>query len=89
MFPVIMIMESVALQGIITNNSQAEDKFLYLEIMDLEGQTEYTIFSPNKFSVGYSGYILWLLLVYSILFQRVHMSAFAQVPAHPYSDHEA
>ena len=26
--------------------------------MDLEGQTEYTIFSPNKFSVGYSGYIL-------------------------------
>ena len=34
------------------------NEFLYLEIMDLEGQTEYTIFSPNKFSVGYSGYIL-------------------------------
>jgi hypothetical protein len=26
--------------------------------MDLEGQTEYTIFSPNKFSFGYNGYIL-------------------------------
>ncbi len=26
--------------------------------MDFEGQTEYTIFSPNKFSFGYNGYIL-------------------------------
>ena len=33
-------------------------EYIYLEIMDLEGQTEYTIFSPNKFSFGYNGYIL-------------------------------
>jgi small GTP-binding protein len=34
------------------------DAYIYLEIMDFEGQTEYTIFSPNKFSFGYNGYIL-------------------------------
>ena len=34
------------------------NEYMYLEIMDYEGQTEYTIFSPNKFSIGYSGYIL-------------------------------
>ena len=33
-------------------------EYIYLEIMDLDGQTEYTIFSPNKFSFGYNGYIL-------------------------------
>ena len=34
------------------------DEIIFLEIMDFEGQTEYTIFSPNKFSFGYNGYIL-------------------------------
>ena len=32
--------------------------YIDLEIVDLEGQTEYTIFSPNKFSFGYNGYML-------------------------------
>ena len=40
-------------KGINFNN-----EYVYLEIMDFEGQTEYTIFSPNKFSFGYNGYIL-------------------------------
>jgi Ras family protein len=43
----------VTKKGINFNN-----EYIYLEIMDLEGQTEYTIFSPNKFSFGYNGYIL-------------------------------
>jgi len=34
------------------------DENIYFEIMDLEGQTQYTIFSPNKFSFGFNGYIL-------------------------------
>ena len=34
------------------------NEYMYLEIMDLEGQTEYTLFSPNKYSFGYNGYIL-------------------------------
>jgi small GTP-binding protein len=34
------------------------NEFIDLEIVDLEGQTEYTIFSPNKFSFGYNGYML-------------------------------
>lgn len=32
--------------------------YIDLEIVDFEGQTEYTIFSPNKFSFGYNGYML-------------------------------
>ena len=32
--------------------------YIDLEIVDLEGQTEYTIFSPNKFSFGYNAYML-------------------------------
>lgn len=34
------------------------NEYIDLEIVDLEGQTEYTIFSPNKFSFGYNGYML-------------------------------
>ena len=34
------------------------NEYIYLEIMDIEGQTEYTLFSPNKYSFGYNGYIL-------------------------------
>ena len=32
--------------------------YISLEIVDLEGQTENTIYTPNKFSFGYNGYIL-------------------------------
>jgi small GTP-binding protein len=45
--------QQITRRGINFNN-----EYVYLEIMDLEGQTEYTIFSPNKFSFGYNGYIL-------------------------------
>ena len=34
------------------------NNYVDLEIVDYEGQTEYTIFSPNKYSFGYSAYIL-------------------------------
>ena len=34
------------------------NEYIELEIVDLEGQNEYTIFSPNKFSFGYNGYML-------------------------------
>ena len=34
------------------------NNFVDLEIVDYEGQTEYTIFSPNKYSFGYNAYIL-------------------------------
>lgn len=45
--------QQITRRGINFNN-----EYVYLEIMDLEGQTEYTIFSQNKFSFGYNGYIL-------------------------------
>ena len=32
--------------------------YIDLELVDLEGQTEYTIFSPNKYSFGYNAYML-------------------------------
>lgn len=32
--------------------------YISLEIVDLEGQTENTIYTPNKFSFGYNGYVL-------------------------------
>ena len=32
--------------------------YIDLEIVDLEGQNEYTIFSPNKYSFGYNAYML-------------------------------
>lgn len=38
------------------------NEYVELEINDLDGQTEYTIFSQNKFSFGINGY----LLVYSV-----------------------
>lgn len=38
------------------------NEYIELEILDLDGQTEYTIFSPNKFSFGINGY----LLIYSV-----------------------
>jgi Ras family protein len=34
------------------------NNFVDLEIVDYEGQNEYTIFSPNKFSFGYNAYVL-------------------------------
>ena len=34
------------------------NNFVDLEIVDYEGQNEYTIFSPNKYSFGYNAYIL-------------------------------
>ena len=32
--------------------------YIDLEIVDLEGQNEYTIFAPNKFAFGYNAYML-------------------------------
>ena len=37
----------------IMNNESIE-----LEIIDFEGQTEFTIYTPNKFSFGINGYML-------------------------------
>lgn len=34
------------------------NKYIDLEIVDLEGQTEYTIFSSNQFAFGYNAYML-------------------------------
>lgn len=34
------------------------NEFVELEIIDIDGQTEYTIFSHSKFSFGIHGYIL-------------------------------
>ena len=44
----------ITTKKIITLNND----YIDLEIVDLEGQTEYTIFSPNKFSFGYNAYML-------------------------------
>ena len=33
------------------------NNFVDLEIVDYEGQSEYTIFAPNKYSFGYNAYI--------------------------------
>ena len=44
----------ITTKKIITLNND----YIELEIVDLEGQTEYTIFSPNKFSFGYNAYML-------------------------------
>lgn len=38
------------------------NEYVELDITDLDGQTEYTIYSPNKYSFGVNGY----LLIYSV-----------------------
>ena len=45
------------IQNLAKKTIMFNSEYIYLEIMDLDGQTEYTIFSPNKFSFGYNGYI--------------------------------
>ena len=44
----------ITTKKIITLNND----YIDLEIVDFEGQNEYTIFSPNKYSFGYSAYML-------------------------------
>ena len=46
------------IQNLTKKTIMFNNECVYLELMDLDGQTEYTIFSPNKFSFGYNGYIL-------------------------------
>ena len=38
------------------------NEYVELDITDLDGQTEYTVYSPNKYSFGVNGY----LLIYSV-----------------------
>ena len=38
------------------------NEYVELDITDLDGQTEYTVYSPNKYSFGINGY----LLIYSV-----------------------
>lgn len=50
------------IQNTINKKIKLNDELIDLEIIDLDGQTEYTIFSFNKFAYGIHGYFL----VYSI-----------------------
>ena len=61
------------IQTTIRKNLQFNNENIELELIDIDGQTEYTIFSFSKFSYGIHGYILTYSIEYRQSFELIQI----------------